>query len=436
MAGVIGKLKTLLSRLATNANLDLYCLIITALLFTVLGGLGISDVKTLSSAVLALLAFLAFSQIKSRNQISTIARMRAGEDVVSLHMEFPEEYHARRARARTFLFIGIAGSRTIQTMRQNLQRALLAGGKAQILLLDPTDERLVRQAARNHASEVSPERLRGRIEASLDDLSHLRESTGGELEVRVSPFVPKIGFNGIDLESRDGAILVQHYEHRSQREAAPILFLEHRDGHWFDHFVAESRRMWEDGLPWPLGHESRLAKIPHPSFTDGFGEELDLRLAASRQLFVTGVARNNLVHSRYGVLERLLREGCQIRILLIDPDSPAVAVAADRYYAERSAASLSERIRHTLRLLERLNRTAGGLTVRLTEHPLAIGIVAADWAVPDAATPPALFLEYYTYQASGEPKFTLQPEDPWFAHFLNEATVLWDAARPYPLSAD
>jgi hypothetical protein len=72
--GVIGKLTALVGRVATDANLDLYCLIITALLFTVLGGFGISDVKTLSSAVLALLAFLAFSQIRSRNQIGAIAR--------------------------------------------------------------------------------------------------------------------------------------------------------------------------------------------------------------------------------------------------------------------------------------------------------------------------------------------------------------------------
>ncbi|WP_067641222.1 hypothetical protein [Actinomadura latina] len=431
---MIGKLKNLLNRVATDANLDLYCLIITALVFTVLGGFGVSDVKMLSSAVLALLAFLAFSQIRSRNQIGAIARQRASEDAIPLHKEFPAEYHARRAGARTFLFIGIAGSRTVQTMRSDLQRSLRTGGKAHVLLLDPTDERLVREATHNHASDVSPARLRARIEATLDDLTHLRDSTGGELEVRVSPFVPKIGFNGIDLDSRDGAILVQHYEHRSEREATPILYLEHRDGYWFDHFVAEARRMWADGLPWPLEHEGRLARMERPSFADEFGEELDLRLTSSRQLFITGVARNNLVHTRYSVLEHLLRDGCQIRILLIDPDSPAVAIAADRYYVERSAASLSERIRHTLRILEELSRTTDGLAVRLTDHPLALGILATDWPDLDTGTPPALFLEYYTYQAPGEPKFTLQPEDPWFPHFLDEATILWDAARPYAFS--
>ncbi|WP_051712061.1 hypothetical protein [Spirillospora albida] len=427
---MISKLRALLGRVAADANLDLYCLIITALVFTLLGGLGISDVKTLSSAVLALLAFMAFSQIKSRNQIGAIARERASDDLVLLRTEFPEEYHARRARARTFLFVGISGSRTIRTMHRDLRRMLEAGGKARILLLDPTDERLVREAARNRASDGGPERLRGRIEASLEDLIHLRDSTGGDLEVRVSPFVPVIGFNGIDLESRDGGVLVQHYEHRSEQEAAPILWLERRDGPWFDHFTAEARRMWEDGLPWPLDRRIPPEGTPRPSFVTEFDEEFDTRLASARRLFVTGVTRNSLVHSRYGLLERLLRDGCEIRVLLIDPDSPAVAVAAERYYAQRSTDSLRERIRHTLRLLEELGRAHEGLSVRLTEHPLAIGLLAADWPAPDPAARPALFLEYYTYQAAGEPKFTLQPDDPWFAHFLDEASILWDAATP------
>jgi hypothetical protein len=110
-----------------------------------------------------------------------------------------------------------------------------------------------------------------------------------------------------------------------------------------------------------------------------------------------------------------------------------VAIAAERYYAGRSADSLRERIRHSLRLLEQLGRADEGLTIRLTRHPMALGLLATDWPVPDTAVRPALFLEYYTYQAAGEPKFTLQPEDPWFQHFMDEATILWDAATPYAL---
>ncbi|MEO5875655.1 MAG: hypothetical protein ABIS86_15380 [Streptosporangiaceae bacterium] len=245
---MIDKLRRTLTRLTTDPNLDLYCLIVTALVFTVLGGFGVSDVKTLSSAVLALLALLAVSQIRSRNQLTALA---AGRDRIELHTDFPEDYHARRSRARTFLFIGTTGTRTVQTMRHDLRRILTDGGSAKFLLIDPSDDRLVREAAFNQVTSPDPGRIRSRVQATLDELTHLRDTTGGDLEIRVSTFVPNIGFNGIDLDTRQGAILLQHYEHRPESEPAPILYLGRGDGRWYDHYTAEALRIWDDGLPWP-----------------------------------------------------------------------------------------------------------------------------------------------------------------------------------------
>ncbi|GAA3225326.1 hypothetical protein [Actinocorallia longicatena] len=423
---MIDNLRRALGRAVTDPNLDLYCLIATALLFTVLGGFGVSDVKTLSSAVLALLALLALSQIRSRNQLTALTA-RGPENAVELHADFPDAYHLRRARARDFLFIGTAGTRTVQTMRHDLRRILTAGGSVRFLLIDPTDDRLVREASLNQVTPVDADRIRGRVQATLDELTHLRDTTGGTLEIRVSAFVPNIGFNGIDIGARDGAILVQHYEHRPEAEPTPILHLHRRDGHWYDHYVAEALRIWDDGLPWP---SSRPAPTPAPAFTDEHGPELDAQLASARRLLVTGVARNTFVHTRYSALERLLTSGCEIRFLLLDPASPAVETAAARYYANRSAESLRQRILHTLRLLEELREnTRGPLSVRLTDHPLAISLLAPDPA-PEGPPAPALHLEYYSYRAPSQPKFSLPPASPWTPHFLTEAEALWTTATP------
>jgi hypothetical protein len=59
-------------------NLDLYLLGLVAGAFTVLGATGISDIKTLSSVVLALLALLALSQIKSRRLTEQIRSSQRG----------------------------------------------------------------------------------------------------------------------------------------------------------------------------------------------------------------------------------------------------------------------------------------------------------------------------------------------------------------------
>ena len=70
-----------------------------------------------------------------------------------------------------------------------------------------------------------------------------------------------------------------------------------------------------------------------------------------------------------------------------------------------------------IEVLGELKRATGGdLTVRLTDHPLSAGVINTDTA---------LFVEYYTYQAPGEPKFVLSPGDAGFDIFLGEAEALW-----------
>jgi hypothetical protein len=58
-----------------------------------------------------------------------------------------------------------------------------------------------------------------------------------------------------------------------------------------------------------------------------------------------------------------------------------------------------------------------------------MGIVAVDGVPTVRSDASALFIEYYTYQARGEPKFVLQPADgAWFENFLGEAEALWSNA--------
>jgi hypothetical protein len=72
-------------------NLDLYLLGLVAGAFTVLGATGISDIKTLSSVVLALLALLALSQIKSRRLTEQIRSSLRGGASALFSREFPAD---------------------------------------------------------------------------------------------------------------------------------------------------------------------------------------------------------------------------------------------------------------------------------------------------------------------------------------------------------
>lgn len=422
-------------RLVNDDNLDLYLLGAVALAFTVLGATGISDVKTLSSVVLALLAVLAFSQIRSRRLTEQIRRTHTAGRASLFQSGFPNDIISRRADAFDILLIGNSMTRTVQGLRRDMLPILGAGGRIRVLVLDPTDEALMATADRGTSENFVPGRLRRRILTTLEDLTMLDGPTTGRLEVRVSSHLLAAGFNCLDVASPRGLICFQHYEYRPNGEPAPVFTLEPPDAPWYQHFATETERLWEAGTPWPLSSAQRIIRSRRPVFAETFGSELESAITNAADLFVTGMARNAFVNDNYGRLENLLKNGTAMRFLLIAPESSAVEVAASRYYAERSPLSARERIQHTLRLLTELRKaTNGDLSVRLTDHPIAVGIIATNTRDEHAGPLSAVFAEYYTYQAPGEPKFVLQPgTTPGYQNFLDEAEALWDNATPREL---
>lgn len=413
-------------RALTDENVDLWLLTAVAAVFTVLGIIDVARMNVLSSAILALLAALAFAQIKSRKLIAQLAKGNSAAGEVLLR-DFPADLARQRADADEILLIGIAMARTIQGSRDDLYRALTRGAKLRVLLLDPNDKDLVRQGALVRPPGRAA-LLAQRIRSTLDELVELQASTGGDLEIRVAQFVPPLGVNLL-RGVKSASITIQHTEHHPVGEPGPIMHFEESASGWFRFYERQADRLWAAGTPWPPTHQQQLGAIARPSFIASFGPELITSMESAQDLFITGVARNTLLTENYTKIERWLKRGCRIRMLLIDPTSPAVGVAAEGYYAERSPESTRARIEQSLRLLAELAATTGGqLEVRRTRHPIPIGVIAVD--APQSVRSPssAIFVEYYTFQAEGEPKFVLQPADPWFEQFLAEAEQVWIGA--------
>jgi hypothetical protein len=420
-----GRVRRALIRVISDDNVDLYLLVAAALVFTVLGITGVSDVRTTSAAVVALLAFLAFSQLRSRRLLEQIREAQRGGADALFAREFPAELLPQRGQARDILLVGLSMTRTVPGMRFDMVRILDTGGRIRVLVLDPADESLIETAERRSAQTSAPGTLRPRITAVLNDLTTLRTRVGGRLEVRVSSSIPSSGFNCVDTDNPRGFVCVQHYEYRPDGEPAPILTLKQSDGAWYHHFVAEAERMWEAGTEWPLSPADAAKRAPKPAFSDRFGSELEAAVDGSADLFVTGTARNSFVNGNFERLKKKLLSGTRIRFLLVDPDSPAVEIAADRYYAERSPDSVQQRVRHSLRLLTELKAETGGdLSVRVTSRSMQVTVVA---------TEAALFAEYFPYQNPGTLKFVLRPGDAGHDRFLGEAEKLWDGATPYEM---
>jgi hypothetical protein len=235
-----------LSRLVADENLDLWLLAAAAAVFTVLGIVGVADQTLLASVILALLAVLALSQIRLRRHIAEIAEAGRVRATAVLQEEFPPDLAKRREQARDVLLIGIALSRTVQSYREPLRKALADGARVRIMVVDPLRHDLLR------ATQPPPPGLRGRhrIEHSLAELEEIRTTTPGNLEIRVASFIPGIGVNALDTATANGFLSIQHYEFESVDEPAPIMVFTPDEGRWYRRFLAEAERMWAAGTPW------------------------------------------------------------------------------------------------------------------------------------------------------------------------------------------
>ena len=436
-AATIGlvKPKRALSRIVTDESLDLYILAAAAFIFTILGATGVSSLTDLASMILGLLAILALSQIRSRRHVSAIAAAQRADPFSILAREFSSDLIALRGTATDLLLVGTTMSRTVQgSSGEDMRRMLTRGGRIRALLLDPTNEALMRTASARNSARLTPDRLKARINATLDELISIQDRTGGQLEIRVASYPLAIGMNVIDPYAANGVLVVQHKEHNPPGESAPIMRFNREDGFWFSHFLDEAERIWEDSITWPLSPAQALERSPRPIFLETFGPELEQGMGQARNLLITGISRNTLLTSNYNKFEAWLHAGCRIRFLLIDPSAATtISQSADRYYAERSPSFLRERIKHSLKLLDELRRSTGGtLEVRLISYPLAMGIIAVDSKTDMRSESSAIFAEYYTYQAAGEPKFVLTPADAqWYENILGEAEALWSIAADY-----
>lgn len=231
-------------------NLDLMILIVVASFFTVISLTGI-DSKILNPVTVALLGVLAFSQIRSRTQISKLAASWYPERTDLFLWDFPEEYKKSQEQAmKSYFFIGATMARTLPLMNEHIMRILGQNGRVRILLPDPNNKNLVEMIAATRPGS-NAERIRRKIQHSLDDLQDI-DSDLGTLEVRVIDFLPNVGINAMDLESpveSHKSIMVQMYEFAPEQgsERAPIFFLTTHDRAWFNHFAELSERLWEAG---------------------------------------------------------------------------------------------------------------------------------------------------------------------------------------------
>ena len=157
-------------------------------------------------------------------------------------------------------------------------------------------------------------------------------------------------------------------------------------------------------------------------------------LERAQEIWLVGISLARTVYTYYSILAHHVSDGGRLRILLVNPASPAAEITATRTLARRTPDHQQKLIRQTLGQLRELAAEAGaseGLEIRLTDYlPPFTGI----YINPQSASRGRIYIDYHAYRmSSGDgPRLALRPQHGrWWEHYHSQFESLWVYATPW-----
>ena len=166
-------------------------------------------------------------------------------------------------------------------------------------------------------------------------------------------------------------------------------------------------------------------------FMDDFPPSYKTDFESSDVTWLVGVSLHRTIKTNYPILEKKLRQGKTLRVLLIHPKGVGVEVSVARNYTHRGVEPKSNDISFILELLCSLQEIAPTkIDIRTINFPLAYGVTAVN---PDTAIG-KLYIEHYGFRVSTDsiPRYVLKASDGrWYDFHKREIEALWNAGEKW-----
>lgn len=183
---------------------------------------------------------------------------------------------------------------------------------------------------------------------------------------------------------------------------------------------------------------SRLAEISANPSADRFftevddSEEIKRMISSSREIWLHGWTLELHLVSYADEIRRAVARGLDIKILVIAPNSTAMAVAASEA-DNRDASDLSSNLERNLRrLVQPITGTVSGkLEIRTLTHVPHYTVMAADPSTAQGK----IIMRIATFRANHwqRPTFTVTPQNDanWYKFFKAQFEKKWETATPH-----
>jgi hypothetical protein len=182
--------------------------------------------------------------------------------------------------------------------------------------------------------------------------------------------------------------------------------------------------------------EAVAGQAPAERFLSSRLPALDAEVATASDIGLVGVTLTRTVRDLLPILDRRLKAGASVRVLLIDLDSDAQTAVVARSTGAHAPDFYRHRISSTidlLRLLASSPRSEAALQLRVLPLVPTFGMCLIDPAQEHGR----IHVEIYQHRTlEANPSFSLMAgrDGRWYTLFAEQFTTLWESARPYPLS--
>lgn len=153
---------------------------------------------------------------------------------------------------------------------------------------------------------------------------------------------------------------------------------------------------------------------------------LEHHLSQAKSIGFVGASLSRTLRDYSNILEKRLRLGAEVRIILMDPDSTAPDQAVLRSKGVPNRQFYIDTLRPSLERARMLSETSNKVDLGLLPYKPAFGMVVIDPEEPYGR----IIVEMYPHHSDGfAPTFDLQPDrDPqWYPFFQKQFDNLWKA---------
>lgn len=230
-------------------NLDLYLTILVALTLVLLNTIGITIQSLFLPLILTVLALLAIGTLGNRHRIEMIFKKMSEDTNKLFHQKLPEklenEISKNILRSSNLIMIGVSLENSIYRYYQDFESKLKKGDSIKIILVNP-DNPACSMAATRQIRPINEDTQRIRILHAIDALKKLKESTSGDLEIRVIDDPLSYGGIVIDPETSHGLIFIWYYRYKTSQDNRPKIVLYPTNDYWYSLYKEEILAIWDN----------------------------------------------------------------------------------------------------------------------------------------------------------------------------------------------